>query len=179
MSSRRALYIGRFQPFHNGHYNALKWILDQFDEVILAIGSAQFSHTKENPMTAGERIECIWNQLKHDGILSRVIIASVPDLGIHKQWIAAVKQHCPKFEVVFSNDPLTRMLFAEEGYDIRSIPFFDRNKYEATKIREAIYRGEPWENLVPFRIAEFIKNNKIDERIRMLYSLSRGSNEKA
>lgn len=166
----RALYIGRFQPFHNGHYSALKWILDQFDEVVLAIGSSQYSHTKENPMTVGERIECIWNQLRYDGLLNRVIIVSVPDVGIHKQWVSVVEQHCPSFSVVFSNDPLTRLLFIEEGYNVREIPFFDRDRYEATRIREAIVKGSEWEYLVPPKIAEYVKKKKIDERIRMLYS---------
>ncbi len=170
MPAKRALYIGRFQPFHNGHYFALKWILEQYDEIILAIGSAQLSHTKNNPMTVGERIECIWNQLKQDGLLDRVIITVVPDVGFHKQWVAVVKQYCPTFEVVFSNDTLTRLLFQEEGYLVKSIPFFDRNKYEATKIREAIYKGEGWEDMVPSEVAKFIKNKKIDERIRVIFS---------
>ncbi|MEM3715338.1 MAG: adenylyltransferase/cytidyltransferase family protein, partial [Nitrososphaeria archaeon] len=55
-----AVYIGRFQPFHNGHYAALKWILEkEKSPIILCIGSAQYSHTVENPFTAGERIEMI------------------------------------------------------------------------------------------------------------------------
>jgi nicotinamide-nucleotide adenylyltransferase len=172
MPVERALYIGRFQPFHNGHYNALKWILSQFDEVVLAIGSAQYSHTKENPMTVGERIECIWNQLRYDNLLHRVIITAVPDVGIHSQWVAVVKQYCPEFKVVFSNDNLTRLLFIENGYEVRSIPFFDRDKYEATKIREAIYKGLEWEKYVPFKIAEYIKIKKIDERIKSIFSNS-------
>jgi len=170
MENVRALYIGRFQPFHNGHYHALKWILDQFEQVILGIGSAQYSHTKENPLTIGERIECIWNQLRYDGLLNRVIIVAIPDVGLHSQWVAVVKQYAPSFKVVFSNDNLTRILFEEAGYEVRSIPFFEREIYEATKIREAISKGLSWEKYVPIKVAEYIKNKKIDQRIRALFA---------
>ena len=41
------LYVGRFQPFHLGHLEAIKHILKKVDTVIIAIGSAQYSHTLE------------------------------------------------------------------------------------------------------------------------------------
>ncbi|MBP7820288.1 MAG: adenylyltransferase/cytidyltransferase family protein, partial [Candidatus Methanofastidiosum sp.] len=51
----RALYIGRFQPFHLGHLHVVKLILNSSKEIIIAIGSSQVSHTIQNPFTAGER----------------------------------------------------------------------------------------------------------------------------
>ncbi|EQD45121.1 nicotinamide-nucleotide adenylyltransferase, partial [mine drainage metagenome] len=51
----RAFVVGRFQPFHNGHLHVIKEILSQYSSVIIGIGSAQYSHTMENPFTAGER----------------------------------------------------------------------------------------------------------------------------
>ncbi|MEM3079801.1 MAG: adenylyltransferase/cytidyltransferase family protein, partial [Thermoproteota archaeon] len=53
--SSRGLFIGRFQPFHLGHLKAVEYIINRVDEVIIGIGSAQYSHTLENPFTAGER----------------------------------------------------------------------------------------------------------------------------
>ncbi len=50
-----ALLIGRFQPFHNGHLEVVKTISKKCDRMIIGIGSAQLSHTFENPFTAGER----------------------------------------------------------------------------------------------------------------------------
>ena len=37
----RALFIGRFQPFHNAHLADIKKILKENDEVLIAIGSSQ------------------------------------------------------------------------------------------------------------------------------------------
>jgi len=166
----RGAYIGRFQPFHKGHLAALKWILEQEDEVVLIIGSAQYSHTIDNPFTLGERIEMIWSVLKEEDILDRVIITGVPDTnGQHDLWVALVKSFAPSFEHVYSNDPLTRLLFKEAGYEVFSIPFFEREKYNATRIRKLIASGEKWEVFVPKSVAKVIKNLKGDERLRKLY----------
>ena len=35
----RALYVGRFQPFHNGHLEVVRHILSRADELILVIGA--------------------------------------------------------------------------------------------------------------------------------------------
>ncbi|MCK5309571.1 MAG: adenylyltransferase/cytidyltransferase family protein, partial [Thermoplasmata archaeon] len=51
----RGLIIGRFQPFHKGHFEVLKEIAGQVDKLIIGIGSADESYTFEDPFTAGER----------------------------------------------------------------------------------------------------------------------------
>ncbi|MEM3478355.1 MAG: adenylyltransferase/cytidyltransferase family protein, partial [Archaeoglobaceae archaeon] len=35
---KRALIFGRFQPFHLGHLEVIKWALKSFDELVLLIG---------------------------------------------------------------------------------------------------------------------------------------------
>ncbi|MGA3854978.1 adenylyltransferase/cytidyltransferase family protein, partial [Bacillus pumilus] len=60
----RGFIIGRFQPFHKGHLEVIKKIAEEVDEIIIGIGSAQKSHTLENPFTAGERILMITQSLK-------------------------------------------------------------------------------------------------------------------
>ena len=54
---KRALFIGRFQPFHHGHYYAIKKLMKKHDEVVVVIGSSEDGFTTENPFTCGERIE--------------------------------------------------------------------------------------------------------------------------
>ena len=166
----RGAYVGRFQPFHKGHLRALKWILEREEEVVLVVGSAQYSHTRENPFTLGERLEMIWRVLKEEGILERVIPVGVPDTNKqHNLWVQVVLTMAPRFDRVYSNDPMTRRLFKERGFEVRSIPFFDRDVYCATRIREKIARGEEWEELVPPAVAEVVKSVGGVERIRELY----------
>ena len=56
MDKVRGILIGRMQPVHNGHMEVIKRILEEVDEIIIGIGSAQLSHELKDPFTAGERI---------------------------------------------------------------------------------------------------------------------------
>lgn len=163
------LYVGRFQPFHLGHLEATKYVLGKVDRVIIAIGSAQYSHTSENPFTAGERMAMARLALDEAGISpDRYFLIPITDLNVHKLWVAHVVSQTPAFQVVFSNEPLTVNLFREAGFKVESIPFFSRDKYSATEIRERILRSQDWSFLVPRSVALFIKEIKGEERLRYL-----------
>ena len=113
----RGLYAGRFQPFHFGHIHAIKHILSEVDEVIVVIGSAQYSHQLDNPFTAGERITMIRKALKEARISSsKYWVIPIRDMHVHMIWVAEVRGHVPLFERVYSNEPLTRRLFEEAGF---------------------------------------------------------------
>ncbi len=166
----QALYVGRFQPFHLGHLNALKWILERHDTVIIGIGSAQYSYTFRNPFTLGERLEMIWRVLKSRGLLDRCIICAIPDTDSrHSLWVSQVRMYSPRFDVVYTNDPLSIMLFEDAGIPVRPIPYFEREKYSATKIRELIAMKKAWRSLVPKEVAEYIEAIGGVERIRGLW----------
>ncbi|XHH07708.1 MAG: nicotinamide-nucleotide adenylyltransferase [Candidatus Bathyarchaeia archaeon] len=157
----RGLYVGRFQPFHLGHLDAIKDVLNKVDELVIVIGSAQYSHNLKNPFTAGERLVMIRNSLLEANVdLSRVWIVPVPDVHLHMLWVSAVEGYTPKFNTLYSNEPLTRRLFMEAGYKIESIRLFERQTYSSTLIREKMLKDENWTTLVPKSIAEFVK--KID-----------------
>jgi bifunctional NMN adenylyltransferase/nudix hydrolase len=53
------VYIGRFQPFHNGHYSVLQQARKLAKNVICIIGSANEPRTYKNPFTVNERISMI------------------------------------------------------------------------------------------------------------------------
>jgi len=48
---KRGLFVGRFQPFHLGHLGVVKDILNEVDELVIVVGSAQYSHRIDNPFT--------------------------------------------------------------------------------------------------------------------------------
>lgn len=165
----RGLFVGRFQPFHLGHLEAVKWILDKVDELVVAIGSAQYSHSLYNPFTCGERLEMMLEALKEAKVdLSKVITITVPDIHLHSLWAKLVISLSPRFHVVYSNEPLTRRLFEEEGVKVESIPFFRRKVYSATEIRRRMLKGNEWRSLVPSSVAKLIDEFKGLERIQNL-----------
>lgn len=49
------LFLGRFQPFHNGHQHVVNKALCYTDNVICGIGSARSARRPRNPWTWGER----------------------------------------------------------------------------------------------------------------------------
>ena len=74
MKFMRGLYIGRFQPYHLGHQAVLEKIAKEVEEIVIVIGSAQESHTPENPFTGGERMEMIYAALSESDLRERCIV---------------------------------------------------------------------------------------------------------
>ncbi|WP_338604766.1 nicotinamide-nucleotide adenylyltransferase [Sulfolobus tengchongensis] len=163
----RGLYPGRFQPFHLGHLNVVKWSLERVDELIILVGSAQESHTVSNPFTAGERIEMIRNALRESGIdLSRIYIIPVPDILMNNVWAYHVSTYTPKFEVVFARNPLVIRIFKEAGYKVEIPPPFDREKFNSTYIRRLIILNDNWSELVPKAVHKYILEIRGDQRLK-------------
>lgn len=52
-------FIGRFQPFHNGHIEVIKEALNRANRVGILIGSATTPRTLRNPWTYDERVQMI------------------------------------------------------------------------------------------------------------------------
>ena len=155
---KRGLYVGRFQPFHLGHLSVIKEILKGAEELIIVIGSAQYSHNFNNPFTAGERLVMVRRALDESNVDSkRVWIVPVPDVHLHMMWVSSVEGYTPEFDVVYSNEPLTRRLFMESGYKVKPIRLFERKAYSSTEIREKMVKDQDWEKLVPKSVVAFIK----------------------
>jgi len=166
---RRGVFVGRFQPFHNGHLEVIKKIVKEVDELVIIVGSSQYSHRLDNPFTAGERITMIRKALEEEGIqLSRIWIIPVPDVHQHALWVSQIVGYSPKFDVAYANEALTRRLFMEAGFRVESMPFIKRRVYLATEIRKRMLAGENWKELVPNSVASFIEEIDGDVRLREL-----------
>jgi nicotinamide-nucleotide adenylyltransferase len=160
-----ALLIGRFQPFHSGHMEVVKSIAQECDRMIVGIGSAQLSHTFENPFTAGERHLMI-SRAFHDEGLDNYFLVPIVDINRYAIWVAHVASLVPPFQAVYTNNPLTRRLFEEAGYEVRQAPMFNREEYSGSEVRRRIVNGDHWEHLVPKGVAETIHEVKGDERLQ-------------
>ena len=167
MSGNDALIIGRFQPFHNGHMEVLRKIFQECDHVTVGIGSAQLSHMEDNPFTAGERYLMIAEALRAEGYINFYIVP-VEDLNRYALWVAQVTSMCPPFDIVYSNNPGTRRLFSEAGYEVRTSPLYNRNDFSGTEVRRCMRDGMDWKHLVPPSVADVIDNIGGVDRIRQI-----------
>ncbi|HVL48177.1 MAG TPA: nicotinamide-nucleotide adenylyltransferase [Candidatus Thermoplasmatota archaeon] len=164
---RRALFVGRFQPFHLGHLEVCRRILAENDALVIAIGSAESSHSLVNPFTAGERYAMI-EAACAEADLDRVAIIPLPDVNRNAIWVSHVRSLVPPFEVLYSNNPLPRRLFAEAGFEVRDAPFHERARYEGTRIRHAMVADGDWEHDVPRGVARVIREIGGVDRVQML-----------
>jgi nicotinamide-nucleotide adenylyltransferase len=166
---RVGLLVGRFQPFHLGHLAAVKYALRRVQYLYVVVGSAQRSHERSNPFTAGERITMIKSALDGNGVdPSRWMAVPIADADSHSLWVSSVESMVPKFDVVFTNDALTYLLFKEEGIEVRAVPYLDRSNYSATNVRDRILERKDWESLVPKQVAKLVKQFGGVERVRAL-----------
>jgi len=157
----RAFFIGRFQPYHLGHHEVVKNLLREVDELIIGIGSAQESHSLENPFTAGERVLMIDRAVEEAkrelGIEKKVYIIPLEDIYRNSLWVAHVCSMVPPFDVVYTNNPLVYRLFKEAGFRVLHTKMYNRSEYQGTEIRRKMLEGEDWEKFVPKSVAEIIK----------------------
>lgn len=155
MDTRRAFYIGRFQPYHLGHQTVLESIAREVDEIIIGIGSAQASHEPDDLFTAGERVLMMSKPLQRLEVKHYVI--PIEDIKRNAIWVSHIISMTPPFQIVYSNNPLVICLFKEAGFDVRQSPLFQRDTYSGTEIRRRMLTGQEWESFVPPYTAEIIK----------------------
>ena len=161
------LYVGRFQPFHLGHLEAVQYILSKVDDLVIVIGSAQHSHTLENPFTAGERITMVRLALKEATVSpDKYIVMPLSDQEFHKVWVAHLLSQTPEFQAAYTNEPLTGLLLKEAGVRVEKIPFFHRDLYTSTEVRTRMLNGGDWGTLLPKSVVAYLKKIGGEDRIR-------------
>lgn len=161
------LLIGRFQPFHLGHLEALRFALSKVDKLWVGLGSSNKPPQKNNPFSAEERKEMILASID-DSMKEKISIYFIPDLANHVKWIEQIDTIVPKFDLVFSNDDLTKHLYLKRSVNVNSIPFLKRNQLSGTNIRDLITSDKKWDDLVPDGTKNFLRKIKAKDRLKIL-----------
>ncbi|MDH5658034.1 MAG: nicotinamide-nucleotide adenylyltransferase [Nitrosopumilus sp.] len=161
------LLIGRFQPFHLGHLEALRFALTKVDKLWVGLGSSNKPVEKNNPFTAEERKEMILSSID-DLMKEKISIYFIPDVDNHVKWIQSIDAIVPKFDVLFSNDELTKHLYSKRTTQVVSIPFLKRDRLSGTNIRDLIISDQKWEDLVPEGTRNFLIKTNAKERLKNL-----------
>jgi nicotinamide-nucleotide adenylyltransferase len=169
---RRGFYVGRFQPYHDGHHYVVKQIAEQVDELVIAVGSADDSHERSNPFTAGERVMMITRALADLDLITYVV--PIEDVDRNAVWVGHVRSMCPRFDVAYSNNPLVVRLFREAGVAVRQLPMHNRDVLEGTEIRERMVDGGDWEALVPDAVAGVIEEVDGLDRVQQVAASDSG-----
>lgn len=173
MASGTALYVGRFRLFHKGYLEVVKYILGESgSSLIIAVGAAEVSHREDNPFTGEERVSMIESALMQQGLRSEVQVIPIGETNArYEDWTQLVQSLCPPFQLVYSWSELVRLLFERAGYATKPVPQFSRGEFSFAFIVDKIINDKPWQDLVPGAVFEFIRKQRLDQRLKRLYSI--------
>jgi len=161
------VFVGRFQPFHKGHFLAIKWILKKTKKLAVFIGSLQEFNTFKNPFTFEERkkiLEKVFLKRK----LKNVFFYGICDFLNDDLWTKKILKTLGRKDiVVFTQNPWTKRCFEKFKIKVLPHPLF-LNGISGTEIRERIALSKKWEDLVLPEVVEFLKKIKAKERIKFL-----------
>lgn len=169
MRMSRALLLGRFQPLHLGHVKVMEEVLSEFDGVIVALGSAQESHTPTNPFSAGERFSMV-EMTASDAGMDKVTPVPVADLNRYGLYIGYLRTMLPPFDAMVAHNSLTLRLCEESDVEVYQPQIHDRDVYSGTEIRRRIIANESWQDLVPDAVVKVLEEIDGAQRLRTIAS---------
>ncbi len=163
-----AVYIGRFQPPHDGHLASMQAALERHAALHVLLGSANLARSSKNPWTPAERQRLIEAALQQRGVeLSRVRFSFLPDEFDARRWAERVRQAVGRETPVlvgFEKDASSHYLhwfpeWPREPSPITGQPGLGQHgptQLNATQLRAAYFAGQPVTD-VPEPISRFLK----------------------
>ena len=161
------LLIGRFQPFHLGHLDAVLFGLARTENLFICIGSSNKSNERKNPFSAEERREMIISSIE-PSMADRLKIFDIPDVGDHEKWTFEIDKIVPKYDIIFTNDEFTKTLFEKREMNVVPVVLKDRGKFSGTNIRKLIADDKNWQDLVPRGTRKVLDKINAIERLKNL-----------
>ncbi len=172
-----SLFIGRFQPFHLGHLDAVRQIFadGKTKFLVIGIGSAEENYTPDNPFTAGERFEMIFDSLVEAGFTpDRFNICPIRNIHHYGLWPHHNKLLLPPFARVYSGSPLVKMLFGDNA-NLEVCALQDTTAITATDVRARLKNEQPLTEQLPAATIALLTEMQAVERIRNIEKTRIGS----
>jgi nicotinamide-nucleotide adenylyltransferase len=164
-----ALFVGRFQPLHDGHMAVIEDLFKKHGgEVTIVIGSANEQGTLKNPFSAKERMEMLARALSARG-MGMIRLLPIEDFHDDVLWTGAIKRDAT-FSVAYSRNPWTMHCFKKNGVKVLKHRFFHERKYSGHRIRKLIADGKDWKKLVPSEVYDYVMSIGGPERVRDIFS---------
>ncbi|MCL2100610.1 MAG: bifunctional nicotinamide-nucleotide adenylyltransferase/Nudix hydroxylase [Fibromonadales bacterium] len=162
------IYIGRFEPPHNGHFATIRKALAQTERLLIFIGSHETCRSLRNPFTTEERLEMLKISLTPSE-LEKITFIPIHDSNYnHQEWVREVKAkvlgHENSIAVIGHKKDNTSYyldLFPEWGFV--EMPLLE-NGLSSTEIRNKWLGGTLTEqDKIPQAIYSYLKNKDSEE----------------
>jgi nicotinamide-nucleotide adenylyltransferase len=143
----KAIFLGRFQPFHKGHHHTVEKFKGRFEQFQIVIGSSTKFRKNQNPLRFNERKE--------------IIRSCHPDLEItglededkgsegHREWVNRLIRNTETDKVITRNELVKEIIREYSEAEVVEHKLYRPEKYSGTNIRGKIREGKPWKELVP------------------------------
>jgi nicotinamide-nucleotide adenylyltransferase len=138
----KIFFLGRFQPFHLGHLQALLDV--KGNEIVICVGSTNRKDSN-NPFPYSKRKRMIEKTLKRHKIKARMV--AMPDHIDDIEWMKGIGKIITKKDIIYSGNNKTIQLFREHGYKTKKVKIY-RN-ISGTLIRSMMGKNSDWKFLVP------------------------------
>jgi nicotinamide-nucleotide adenylyltransferase len=158
--------VARWRPVHRIHAAILRGLCSRAEYVVIGIGSSN-RYNAANPFTPGETAEMI--RLVLPNAKTRLELMEIPDLGDGPRWAEMVRDMMDPLDLFVSANAWVRDLVAEFWPVVHPIHFIqlsERAPISGTAVREAMARGEAWQEQVPRAVADHLEEQGLDARLR-------------
>ena len=160
---------GRFQPFHDGHWEYLALAAERCERLIVGITNpdptqiveeptSDHRHTEEsNPYSYFDRMMMIRAAVAASEIeLDRVIFTPFP-INLPERWRHYIPSDVVHYLRVFSPWEQAKVdRLRDHGYEVEVLTPGVAKQIEATDIRAAIRNGDEWQSMVPAAVANYL-----------------------
>lgn len=135
---KTGIYIGRFQPWHIGHTDALRQIFSECNQVYILLGSIQESRSQKNPWTPKERIEIIQKSIPSKD-REKIKFYEIEDHPDDDVWFEKLQEILPENATIYSGNPWVLDICKQQNYPHKEINL--NINVCATEIRSELKKG--------------------------------------
>lgn len=157
------VFIGRFQPFHLAHLQTVEIALQQSENVILALGSAQPERTAKNPFLIEEREQMILSNFSLSQ-QKRIKFIHLIDVYDDVRWVKLVKDEVNHVTESSSRIGMIGHFKDDSSYYLKLFPNWKLVELEslehsisATPIRDAYLKGTIQRQFLPQGTIQFLE----------------------
>jgi len=149
----KCLFIGKFQPFHKGHYRVVELLKNSFKDVIIAIGSVQNNF----PFTLEEKKQMIY---ENTGIKKVITLEDLKEgHKYYRDWGGYVLEIIKDIDLVATGNESVKKDFYKHNLPILWLPRYE--SISGSKIRKQIAHGDfRWADMVTEQTKKIIEKSE-------------------